>query len=177
MPRRSRSPRQDCEGEGSHILCYRITAHGAENGLSDQYFTCCDLYLDPLMVGHAADCVCPLASYTAVVTQEGLGKETAGVAATTLDWSEAPAAKDGLLIQSESRAQVESSQTKPCLPHQTPRIVSRSGSKISKLKSCLSTVWFLHLIRAIVDTKFGGNSGLNLKWHESRMCHSVSYIP
>ena len=59
--------------------------------------------------------------------REGLGEETAGVAATTLDWSEAPAAKDGLLIQSESRAQVESSQTKPCLPRQAPRFVSRSG--------------------------------------------------
>ena len=75
MPRRSRPPRQDCEGEGSHILCYRITAHGAENGLSDQCFACYDLYLCPLMVGHAADCVCPHASYTAVVTQEGKGWE------------------------------------------------------------------------------------------------------
>ena len=35
----------------------------------------------------------------------------------------------------------------------------------------------LNLIRAIVDAKFGGNSGLNLRWLESRMCHSVSYIP
>jgi hypothetical protein len=72
----SQSTRYNCEGEGSQIQCYCSAAHGAENGLSDQNFTCSQLQLCPLIVGHAADCVCPPCKlYRAVVRREGWEKK------------------------------------------------------------------------------------------------------
>lgn len=74
------------------------------------------------------------------------------------------------------QTQAESSQTKRSFVVEFPRFPSRNGVDLSQLRPCRMNAELLRLSWSFVCARFGSNSGLNLMWHESWMCHHVSCI-